>query len=70
MALGPVTTNSSGWINLLDGGNGIYYLNVTYSQYLVYSLSIVTQPTSVTCVVSNASTGNLTTHFYEYTPKK
>ena len=65
--LGPVITNSSGWVSLLDGGNGIYYLNVTYSQYLVYSLSIVTQPTSVTCAVFDASTGDLTSHFYEYT---
>ena len=67
IVIGPTITNSSGWVSLLDGGNAIYYLNVTFSQYLVYSLSIVTQPTSVTCAVFNASTGNLTTHFYEYT---
>ncbi len=28
-ALQPVTTNSSGWANLLDGGFGIYDLNIT-----------------------------------------
>jgi hypothetical protein len=66
MPLGPVATNSSGWVSLLDGGNGLYYLNVTYGQDLIYSLSIVTQPLSITFVVFNASTGNMTTHICEY----
>ena len=64
--LGPVATNSSGWVSLLDGGNGLYYLNVTYDQYLVYSLSVVTNPLSITFVVFNASTGNMTTHICAY----
>jgi hypothetical protein len=60
------TTNSSGWVSLLYGGFGIYYLNVYYDPYLSYNLSVVTQPTAITYAIFNLSTGNLTTHFCYY----
>jgi hypothetical protein len=66
--LQPATTNSSGWASLLDGGFGIYDLSINYSyvDYGVnvtdhYSLSISTQPTTVTCAVYNITSGNVTT---------
>jgi hypothetical protein len=60
-------TNSSGWASLLFGGNGIYYLNVTYpNSNLVFTLSVMTQPSSVTYMIFNASTGNVTTYVCEF----
>jgi hypothetical protein len=69
--LQPTTTNSSGWASLLDGGFGIYYLDISHS-YLDqgqnytdhYSLSIPTQPTAVTCVIFYYPSGNVTTHVF------
>ena len=66
IAIKPATTNSSGWVSLLYGGFGIYYLNVYYNPYLSYNLSVVTQPTAVTYAIFNISTGNVTTHFCYY----
>ena len=74
--LQPATTNSSGWAGLLDGGFGIYDLSINYSyvDYGVnftdhYSLSISTQPTTVTCAVYNITSGNVTTTISEYSPR-
>jgi len=64
--LQPTTTNSSGWASLLDGQFGLYNLQVAYALTLVFNLSIVTMPTSVTYVTFNISTGNMTTHFCEF----
>lgn len=65
--LPPTTTNSTGWASLLDGGFGLYDLNVTYgAPPITFNLSIVTDPLSVTVAVFNISTGNMTTHFCEY----
>lgn len=64
--LQPTTTNSSGWASLLDGQFGLYDLQVAYVPTLVFNLSIVTMPTSVTYVTFNISTGNMTTHFCEF----
>lgn len=72
--LQPTTTNSSGWASLLDGQFGLYNLVISYSPSLTYNfsptlsfnMSIVTQPTTVTYVILNISTGNMTTHFCEY----
>jgi hypothetical protein len=68
--LQPTTTNSSGWASLLDGGTGIYYLDISHS-YIEqgqnytdhYSLSIPTAPIAVTCVEFYLS-GNVTTHVF------
>jgi hypothetical protein len=64
--LQPTTTNSSGWASLLDGQFGLYNLEVAYAPTLVFNLSIVTNPSSVTYVTFNISTGNMTTHFCEF----
>ncbi len=64
--LQPTTTNSSGWASLLDGQFGLYNLEVAYAPTLVFNLSIVTNPLSVTYVTFNISTGNMTTHFCEF----
>jgi hypothetical protein len=64
--LQATTTNSSGWASLLDGQFGLYNLQVAYIPTLVFNLSIVTMPTSVTYVTFNISTGNMTTHFCEF----
>jgi hypothetical protein len=64
--LQPTTTNSSGWASLLDGQFGLYNLQVAYAPTLVFNLSIVTNPLSVTYVTFNISTGNMTTHFCEF----
>lgn len=74
--LQPTTTNSSGWASLLDGGFGIYDLSINYS-YLDnganitdhYSLSISTQPMTVSCTVFNITSGNMTTTLSEYSPR-
>ena len=74
--LQPVTTNSSGWASLLDGGFGIYDLSINYS-YLDsgasitdhYSLSVSTQPLTVSCTVFNITSGNVTTTLSEYSPR-
>ncbi len=66
IAIHPTTTNSSGWVSLLYGGFGIYYLNINYGPTLDYSLSVVTEPTAITYAVFNISTGNVTTHFCYY----
>ncbi len=66
IAIKPTTTNSSGWVSLLYGGLGIYYLDIHYNLHLPYTLSVVTQPTAVTYVTFNISTGNVTTHFCYY----
>jgi len=66
IAIKPTTTNSSGWVSLLYGGFGIYYLDIYYNPYLSYNLSVVTQPTAITYAVFNISTGNVTTHFCYY----
>jgi hypothetical protein len=66
----PTTTNSSGWASLLDGGFGIYYLDISrsyidqgqnYTNH--YSLSIPTQSLAVTYVIFYYPSGNVTTHF-------
>lgn len=63
--LQPETTNSSGWASLLDGGFGIYDLSINYSSDH-YSLSIATLPMTLTCVVYNTTSGNVTTTLSEY----
>ncbi len=66
LGLPQVITNSSGWATLLDGGTGTYYLNVvsgSNDSTSGFDLSVPTQPTSVTYVIFNSSTGNVTTHF-------
>ena len=65
-ALQPAATNSSGWASLLDGGFGVYDLNITYeagSPPVVesYYFSVSVQPTTVTYVTFNTTTGNVTT---------
>jgi hypothetical protein len=74
--LQPVTTNSSGWASLLDGGFGIYDLSINYtildngvSITDHYSLSISTQPMTVSCTVYNVTSGNVTTTLSEYGPR-
>ena len=64
--LQPTTTNSSGWASLLDGNGGMYYLNINYSSTQTYNLSILTQPTAVTTVTYDISSGNVTTHVCYY----
>ena len=69
MELTPNTTNSSGWAKLLDGGFGVYNLDVSYpagNLIETYHLSISMQPTTVTYVTFNTTTGNVTTHLCEY----
>jgi hypothetical protein len=61
-ALTRTGTNSSGWASLLDGGFGIYELNVNYSSGS-YALSVPLQPTAVTYVLFDIASGNATTHF-------
>lgn len=65
--LQPTTTNSSGWASLLDGGFGVYNLNISYdvgNPPLTenYHLSLSMQPIAVTYVVFNTASGNVTTH--------
>jgi hypothetical protein len=44
LPIGGARTNSTGWVNLSDGGGGIYYLNVSLpNSKLVFSLSIPVQ---------------------------
>ncbi|MGH2640005.1 MAG: hypothetical protein ACRDF4_12115 [Rhabdochlamydiaceae bacterium] len=68
--LQPALTNSSGWATLLDGGFGIYNLRVSYivdnNLTETYYLSISMQPTTVSYVIFNVTTGNVTTHNCEY----
>jgi len=64
VTLGPIKTNSTGWVSFLEYGlGGIYYLHVNESIYWTYDLSIVTQPLTTTYAILNLSTGNVTTHF-------
>ncbi len=73
-SLQPTTTNSSGWATLLDGGIGIYYLNISFSVEesfnltehslaFQYNLSIPTEIGQATYVIFNPASGNVTTRF-------
>lgn len=62
MILNSTTTNSTGWARLIDGGFGIYYLNIIAFNNN-YTLSVPMQPISVTFVTYNISNGNVTTHY-------
>jgi len=64
--LGPATTNSTGWVSFLEYGlPGIYYLSVNETA-VVYSVSIVTVPTTTTVATLNLPTGSITTEFCEF----
>ncbi|HEV2137850.1 MAG TPA: hypothetical protein VGR53_03345 [Nitrososphaerales archaeon] len=63
----PNTTNSTGWVDMFQGGGGEYYLNVTYpDSKSVYSLSVPVRPLTVTYATINISSGNVTIHFCQY----
>ena len=68
-ALQQEVTNSSGWATLLDGGFGVYNLNISYEVGSpqvteTYHLSISMQPLTTAYVVYDTTTGNVTTHFH------
>ena len=65
--LQPAVTNSTGWASLLDGGFGVYNLNISYevgSPHVTesYYFSVSMQPETVTYVIFNTTTGNVTTY--------
>jgi len=60
------STNSSGFVNLLFGGAGVYYLNVSFQSPANYTLSIPVAPLATTFVTYNISTGNVTTSICYY----
>ena len=63
-AFGPSYTNTTGWVGLLYGGGGYYYVNVSFPYSpLVVPFSIPTEPGATTYATVNLSTGNVTTHF-------
>jgi hypothetical protein len=64
LTISSVTTNSTGWASLLDGGFGGYYLTITLVSgisIVTYDLTVPTQPEAVSYATYNISTGNLTT---------
>ena len=65
-ALVPTTTNSSGWASLLDGGFGIYHLNISWNHAANYTLSIPTYADAATYVIFNYVSGNVTTTLCYY----
>jgi hypothetical protein len=65
--LTPTTTNSSGQVDVFQGGAGIYYLNVTDPQTnYVFHLSVPTRPVTATYVTLDIASGNVTTRFCAY----
>jgi len=64
--LSRVVTNSSGSASLLDGGIGLYYLNIYDGGSFNYTISIPTRLVSVTFVTYNITTGNVTSVFCNY----
>jgi hypothetical protein len=59
----PVRTNSTGWASLLFGGIGIYTIEINPGDGSNYTISIQTILVSITYVIYNISTGNVTTSF-------
>ena len=63
----PSMTNSSGQVDVFQGGGGIYYLNVTDPQTnYVFHLSIPARPVTATYVTLDITSGNVTTRFCVY----
>jgi len=53
-------TNSTGWANLLDGGFGVYDININYSR-VTYHISLPVEPLAATYAIFDTATGNTTT---------
>jgi hypothetical protein len=65
----PTVTNSSGEVDVFQGGGGVYYLNVTYPQTYypqTYHLSIPTFPVTATYVTFDITSGSVTTRLCMY----
>jgi predicted GH43/DUF377 family glycosyl hydrolase len=58
-------TNGTGWVRLLYGGFGTYYISVRLAN-IGYSVTVLTQPLSIAYVKFNISNGNTTTRYCEF----